>query len=73
MLSFKSQSEISLLSKGLKFVPSANKIDQAKLKRELEEYGRKLRLIGIVGMMNELFKQINSDLSLLLTRGIKML
>ena len=40
-----SQSEISLLSKGLKFVPSANKIDRAKLKRELEGYGRKLRLI----------------------------
>ena len=37
--------EISLLSKGLKFVPIANKIDQAKLKRELEEYGRKLRLM----------------------------
>ena len=29
-----SRSEISLLSKGLKFVPSANKIDRAKLKRE---------------------------------------
>ena len=28
------RSEISLLSKGLKFVPSANKIDRAKLKRE---------------------------------------
>ena len=40
-----SQSEISLLSKGLKFVPSANKIDRAKLKRELEEYGRKIRLM----------------------------
>ena len=37
--------EISLLSKGLKFVPNANKIDQAKLKRELAEYGRKLRLM----------------------------
>ena len=36
---------MSLLSKGLKFVPSADKIDQAKLKRELEEYGRKLRLM----------------------------
>ena len=33
-------SEISLVSKGLKFVPTANKIDHAKLKRELEEYGR---------------------------------
>ena len=36
---------LGLLSKGLKFVPSANKIDQAKLKRELEEYGRKLHLV----------------------------
>ena len=33
-----SPSEISLLSKGLKFVPAANKIDCAKLKTELEEY-----------------------------------
>ena len=41
----KSQSEISMLSKGLKFVPSASKIDQGKLKRELEEYGRKFHLI----------------------------
>ena len=39
-----SEAEISLLSKGLKFVPTANKIDRAKLKTELEEYGRKLRL-----------------------------
>ena len=38
-----SPSEMSLLSKGLKFVPTANKIDHAKLKTELEEYGRKLR------------------------------
>ena len=35
------QKEIYL---GLKFLPSANEIDRAKLKRELEEYGRKLRL-----------------------------
>ena len=40
-----SSAEISLLSRGLKFVPTANKIDHAKLKRELEEYGKKLRLI----------------------------
>ena len=40
-----SSAEISLLLKGLKFVPAANKIDQAKLKREVEEYGRKLRLM----------------------------
>ena len=41
--------EISLLSKGLKFVPSASKIDRAKLKgereREFEENGRKLHLM----------------------------
>ena len=40
-----SSAEISLSSKGLKCVPTANKIDQAKLKRELEEFGQKLRLI----------------------------
>ena len=38
-------SETSLLSKGLKFVPTANKIDRAKLKTELEEHGRKLQLM----------------------------
>ena len=42
-----SASEISLLSKGLKFVPTANKIDCAKLKTELEEYGRKLQLMWL--------------------------
>ena len=41
--------EISFLSKGLKFVPLANKIDSAKLKRELEEYGRKLCLVWHFG------------------------
>ena len=40
-----SRSEIALLSKDLKFVPSAKKIDRAKLKRELEEYVRNLRLM----------------------------
>ena len=39
------KSEISLLSKGLKFVPTPNRIDKAKLKQELEVFGRKLRLI----------------------------
>ena len=29
----------------MKFVPSANKVDWAKVKRKFEEYGRKLRLI----------------------------
>ena len=40
-----SEAEISLLSKGLKFVPTSNKIDRAKLKTELEEYGGKLQLM----------------------------
>ena len=39
------EAKISLLSNGLKFVLAANKIDRAKLKSELEEYGRKLRLM----------------------------
>ena len=37
-------SEISLLSKGLNFVPISNTIDKAKLKIELEALGRILRL-----------------------------
>ena len=37
--------EVLLLSKGLNFVPTANKIDRAKLKTELEEYERKLRFM----------------------------
>ena len=37
--------QISLLSKGLKFVPSPNRIDKAKLKQELEVFERKLRLM----------------------------
>ena len=37
-------SEISLLSKGLNFVPTSNTIDKAKLKRKLEALGRMLRL-----------------------------
>ena len=37
-----SEAEISVLSKGLKFVAIANKTDRAKVKTELEEYGRKL-------------------------------
>ena len=39
-----SKSEISLLSKGLKFIPTSNTIGKAKLKIELEAFGRMLRL-----------------------------
>ena len=38
------KAKISLLSKGLKFVPTSNHINKAKLKMELESYGRMLRL-----------------------------
>ena len=38
-------SDILLLSKGLKFVPTANKLDCVKLKTELEEYRGKLQLM----------------------------
>ena len=39
-----SKSEISLLSKGLKFVPTPSSINKARLKQDLEKFGRKLRL-----------------------------
>ena len=39
------KSEILLLSKGLKFVPTPNRVDKAKLKQELEVFVRKLRLM----------------------------
>ena len=39
-----SENEISLLSKGLNFIPTCNKVDVARLKIELERFGRMLRL-----------------------------
>ena len=41
--------------RGLKFVPTANKNNRAKLKTKLEEYGRKLRLIDTLEMMSGLW------------------
>ena len=38
------ENEISLFSKGLNFIPTCNKIDVARLKLELEQFGRMLRL-----------------------------
>ena len=40
-----SSAEISILSKGLKFVPAATKTDQVKLKRKPDKYGKKLSLM----------------------------
>ena len=39
-----SKAEVSLLSKGLKFVPTPRFVDQAALKQDLERFGRRLRL-----------------------------
>ena len=39
-----SKAEISLLSKGLKFIPTPRNIDRVALKEDLEAFGRKLRL-----------------------------
>ena len=38
-------SQKGVRSKGVKFVPTADTIDRAKLKTELKEYRRKLRLL----------------------------
>ena len=38
------EAEVSVLSKGLKFCPTAKEIDRAKIKEDLEEFGRRLRL-----------------------------
>ena len=40
-----SKHEISLLSKGLKFIPTLKHINKARIKEELETYGRKRRLM----------------------------
>ena len=41
-----SKDEISLLSKGLKFIPTPKHINKALIKEKLETYGRKPRLMG---------------------------
>ena len=40
-----SKDEVSVLSKGLQFVPTPKHINKAKIKEEIEVYGRKLRLM----------------------------
>ena len=67
-----SPTEISLSPNGLKFVPSANTIDRAKLKREnWKNMEGSFALYGTFEMMSELLQLINFDLSLLLIQGIK--
>ena len=38
------ESEISLLSRGLKFCPTPKDLDKGKIKTDFEEFGRRLRL-----------------------------
>ena len=40
-----SKAEISLLSKGLKFIPTPTSVNKASIKEELKCFGRKLRLL----------------------------
>ena len=40
-----SKAEISLLSKGLKFIPAPTSVNKALIKKELQCFGRKLRLL----------------------------
>ena len=42
---YRSDAKISLLSKRLKFVPTPTSLNKAKIKEELEVFGRKLRLM----------------------------
>ena len=62
-----SKSEISLLSKGLKFIPTSNTIDKAKA------FGRMLRMKWFFRNDEKQFILISLSQSLLLTREIKML
>ena len=68
-----SEPEISLLSKGLKFVPTANKIDRAKLKTELKRMGQNSGLCAILETMKNHFHIRSLDLSLHSTQGTRTL
>ena len=53
------KAEVSLLSKGLQFVPTPKNINLSKIKEELEIFGRKLRLLEILALQ----KNFNSKYS----------
>ena len=54
-------------------MPSVNKIDRVKLKRELEEYGRKLRLMWHFRNDKRTLTAEKFRPSLLLIQGVKTL
>ena len=67
-----SKAEISLLSKGLKFIPTPISVNKAVIKEELECFGRKLRLLW--HFRNEEFVTISNPFkrNLLLTLKVKI-
>ena len=67
-----SNAEISLLSKGLKFIPTPTSVNKALIKEELECFGRKLRLLW--HFRNEEFVTISNPFkrNLLLTLKVKI-
>ena len=68
-----SKSEISLSSKGLKFIPKSNTVDKANFETELEAFGRMLLLKKFSGKMKKNLILISLNQNLRLTLAIKML
>ena len=66
-----SENEISLFSKGLNFIPTCNKVDVARLKLELELFGRMLRLKWHFRDDKEIFLLTHLKQNPLLTLGIR--
>ena len=58
-----SKDEISLLSKGLRFVSTLKHINKAKIKEEIEVYGMKLRLM-VTGSLTLIRLRRNLNLTL---------
>ena len=65
-------SEISLLSEGLNFIPTSNTIDNTKLNTELEALSRILRLKWHFRNEENEFDWINLNQNLVSLRVIKM-
>ena len=62
-----SKAKTSLLSKGLKFIPTATSVNKALNKEELECFGRKLHLYGTFRMKSLSLNLIHLRRNLLLT------
>ena len=67
-----SEAEISLLSKGLKFISTPTSVNKALIKEKLECFGRKLRLLWNFQNEESSLYLIHLRRSLLLTLKVKM-